>query len=363
MQRDINFLEQRPAFKNRNSTEHQGYFLRPARRLWFNDCESPVETTHRKLNFGNISVCVFMYVHICLCVCTYIWVSVRTYVCLCVCMYVCIFPRKLLKSLNTGQSQSKALLVGDWQSCILLNTRWPEVRLDVIPQKPSAFSFEPEPHWTWSSLILLDCHLCLPPKHWDNGPPLTQLLCGSWGSHSGPYATQEVFYWLSHLPSLNFVSRWVESEVQSVSCAVSCLSRVTLRRLVHREDEILLAPPTSQTQLWLPNEGSKRAAFANSPGLLTWAVSSWDLNPHSHPQVQVCMWERTRCLFFWVCLPSFINNLLTKSCWSSYLCLPRTGTMGTGHCSNEPLFLFHKGQHRKVTFNKLRSNTEVKWGV
>lgn len=126
-----------------------------------------------------------MYVRICLCVCTYIWVSVRTYVCLYVCMHVCIFPRKLLKSLNTGQSQSKALLVGDWQSCLLLNTRWPGVRLHVIPQKPFAFSFEPAPHWTWSSLILLDCHLCLPPKHWDNDPPLTQLLYGSWGSHSG----------------------------------------------------------------------------------------------------------------------------------------------------------------------------------
>ena len=108
MQRDINFLEQRPAFKNRNSTEHQGYFLRPARRLWFNDCESPVDTTHRKLNFGNISGCVFTYVHLSVCVYTYIWVSVRTYVCLCVCMHVCIFPRKLLKSLNTAQSQSEA---------------------------------------------------------------------------------------------------------------------------------------------------------------------------------------------------------------------------------------------------------------
>lgn len=51
---------------------------------------------------------------------------------------------------------------------------------------------------------------------------------------------------------------------------------------------------------------------------LVWTVSSWALNPHSHSQVQVCMWERPQCLSFWVCLPNFINNLLAENCWSSY---------------------------------------------
>lgn len=189
----------------------------------------------------------------------------------------------------------------------------------VIPQKSSAFSFEPASYWTWSSLILLECHLCLLPKHWNNDPSYTQLLCGSLRFRGSVLLTEPPAQ-----PELCFLTGRKWSSVRELRIELFFQGYIKKVGAQGRWDTVCTPyfTDTAVTPQWRQQESCiSRQVLA----YLVWTVSSWALNPHS--QVQVCMWERPQCLSLWICLPN-----------SSIIYWPRTA--GPPACASHEMELW-----------------------